>query len=244
MSRLPGLLQSASPTHGRPLWTQACTGDSQTCRQVWLSLLWSHCSFLLGPGVHTVLFVPSKSLSFPSPLEVLESKPTGLQSQISCGFSVPLPDTQDGKSVVGPRTLATVWKRLWYNCSPVFGSSGRWLCSGADGDLHQEDLCHMPRLPGLLEPEPLSLGWPVPLQETLRHPQAGLAQSLFGSLFLSLGPVAHKALFAPSEHLWGLILNTIEPLLHSCWGFSFALGHGVIFFWWDPTFSCQRLFSS
>ena len=29
-----------------------------------LSLLWSHCSFLLGPGAHKVLFVPSKSLFF------------------------------------------------------------------------------------------------------------------------------------------------------------------------------------
>ena len=33
-----------------------------THRQVWLSLLWGHCSFLLGPGAHRVLFVPSKSL--------------------------------------------------------------------------------------------------------------------------------------------------------------------------------------
>ena len=30
--------------------------------QVWVSFLWGHCSFLLGPGVHKVLFVPSKSL--------------------------------------------------------------------------------------------------------------------------------------------------------------------------------------
>ena len=30
--------------------------------EVWVSLLWGHCSFLLGPGVHKVLFVPSKSL--------------------------------------------------------------------------------------------------------------------------------------------------------------------------------------
>ena len=30
--------------------------------QVWVSLLWGHCSFLLGPGAHQVLFVPSKSL--------------------------------------------------------------------------------------------------------------------------------------------------------------------------------------
>ena len=42
----------------------------------------------------------------------------------------------------------------------------------------------------------------------------------------------HKALFEPSECLWGvwgLILNVISPLLQSCWGLSFALGHGVIF---------------
>ena len=30
--------------------------------QVWLSLLWGHGSFLLAPGAHKVLFVPSKSL--------------------------------------------------------------------------------------------------------------------------------------------------------------------------------------
>ena len=30
--------------------------------QVWVSLLWGHCFFLLGPDVHKVLFVPSKSL--------------------------------------------------------------------------------------------------------------------------------------------------------------------------------------
>ena len=30
--------------------------------QAWVSLFWGHFSFLLGPGVHKVLFVPSKSL--------------------------------------------------------------------------------------------------------------------------------------------------------------------------------------
>ena len=28
--------------------------------QLWVSLLWGHCSFLLGAGVHKVLFVPFK----------------------------------------------------------------------------------------------------------------------------------------------------------------------------------------
>ena len=31
-------------------------------RQVWLSLLWGHCSFLLSPTMHKVFFLPSKSL--------------------------------------------------------------------------------------------------------------------------------------------------------------------------------------
>ena len=40
-----------------------------------------------------------------------------------------------------------------------------------------------------------------------------------------------QGLFEPSERLWlvwGLILNVILPLLLSCWGFSFALGHGYL----------------
>ena len=42
----PGLCQRLLDTHG----------------QVWVSLLCGPCSFLLGPAVHKVLFVPSKSL--------------------------------------------------------------------------------------------------------------------------------------------------------------------------------------
>ena len=38
-----------------------CRRLLDTHRQVWVSL-WGHCSFLLGPGAHKVLFVPSKSL--------------------------------------------------------------------------------------------------------------------------------------------------------------------------------------
>ena len=42
----PGLCQRLLDTHG----------------QVWVSLFCGHCSFLLGPGVHKLLFVPSKGL--------------------------------------------------------------------------------------------------------------------------------------------------------------------------------------
>ena len=58
-----------APLHSVPPTQQQATANSCLCRrlldthrQVWVSLLWGHCSFLLGPGAHKVLFVPSKSL--------------------------------------------------------------------------------------------------------------------------------------------------------------------------------------
>ena len=82
---------------------------------------------------------------------------------------------------------------------------------------------------------------PVPLQETLKYSKAGLAQPLVGSL----GPGARQVLFESFKHLWrvwGLILNAISPFLSSCWGFSFARGHGVSFFGgiqYSPVNSCS-----
>ena len=52
-----------------------------TDRQIWLSFLWGHCSFLLGPGVHKVLFVPFKCLFLQSCGSSILN-PTGLQSQL------------------------------------------------------------------------------------------------------------------------------------------------------------------
>ena len=55
--------------HSLPLTPQQSTLNPCLCQrlldthgQVWVSLLWGHCSFLLGSGAHKVLFVPSKSL--------------------------------------------------------------------------------------------------------------------------------------------------------------------------------------
>ena len=60
---LPGLLLSM------PLSLQEATADPQlhrrssnTHRQVWLSILWGHCSFPLSPGVCKILFVLSKRI--------------------------------------------------------------------------------------------------------------------------------------------------------------------------------------
>ena len=80
--------------------------------------------------------------------------------------------------------------------------------------------------PGLVHPEPL------PLQQATADPHLhkrcsniALAQSLWVS-----GSWCTQGLFESSEHLWqvrGLILNMTSPLLPSCWGFSFALGHEI-----------------
>ena len=58
--------------HSVPLTLQQATVNSHLCQrllatygQVCVSLLWGHCSFLLGPGAYKVLFVFAKSL-FPS----------------------------------------------------------------------------------------------------------------------------------------------------------------------------------
>ena len=90
--------------------------------------------------------------------------------------------------------------------------------------------------------------WPIPPLETLKHSQAGLSQSLMKVTDPFPGSWCTQGiLFAPSEYtwwVWGLILNETAPLLPSYWGFSFVLGCRVSFFLWDPTFSCQWLFSS
>ena len=62
-TQLPGLLKSVLLTP----WQATVDPRLQqklleTHGQICLSLLWGHCSFLLGPGVHKFLFVPSKSL--------------------------------------------------------------------------------------------------------------------------------------------------------------------------------------
>ena len=133
--------------------------------------MWGHCSFLLGPGAHKVLFVPSKSL-FP----------------VLCKF----------------------WR--------LFG--------GVNGDLLQEGLCHTQVC---CTQSPCLCGRPQ-----LTHTTTGETQTFkcrTGSVSMGSSGV-HKVLFEPSECLcqvWDLILNSISPLLPSCWGFSFALGCGYLF---------------
>ena len=83
-------------------------------------------------------------------------------------LSVPLPDSQIGKSVVDPRTFLTVWEFHWENYSAVCGSFAWWLFGGLNGNLLQDGLCHGPAAPR--DPTPgAGHCWPVPLQETPRQ---------------------------------------------------------------------------
>ena len=86
--------------HSVPPTLQQATADPRlhprlldTHRQVWVSLLWGHCSFLLGPDAHKFLFVPSKSL-FPQ------------SCVISDGSVVELMVTSSKRACAIPRSMA------------------------------------------------------------------------------------------------------------------------------------------
>ena len=83
----------------------------------------------LGPELHTTLCVPSKSgvTVSPSPVKVLQSNPTNLQSLILWEFLLPLPDPQVLKPDMGLRTFTQVGGLLWYKCSPVCESPTQQL---------------------------------------------------------------------------------------------------------------------
>ena len=100
--------------HSVPPTLQQATADPRlhqrlldTHGPVWVSLLLGHCSFLLGPGAHKVLCVPSQSL-FPQFCVSSIIKSHWPPKSNSLGFSVPLLDPHIGKSVVGPKTFLIV----------------------------------------------------------------------------------------------------------------------------------------
>ena len=106
--------QRSRASHSVPPTLQQATADPHlhrrlldTHRQVWVSLLWGHCYFLLGSGVHKVLFVPSKGL-FP-------------QSCVSSGGSmVGLMVTPSKRAYAIPRSAApTAPTPVTGHCWPV-----------------------------------------------------------------------------------------------------------------------------
>ena len=97
-----------------PLTLQQATSGPYLCQrlldthgQVWVSLLWGHCPFLLGPGAHKVLFVPSQSL-FP-------------QSSVSSGGSmVGLMATSSKRLMPHPGLLHPEPLSLWQATADLY----------------------------------------------------------------------------------------------------------------------------
>ena len=119
---LPGCCRQCPCPCSRPPPTRASAGDPQmlTGRSA-SSLLWGHCSFPLGPGVHVALFVPCRHLRFHQSCGSSVIKARCPSKSDSLGIPIPLPNSQVGKSEVGPRSFA-VGELLWCSGSPVCGS--------------------------------------------------------------------------------------------------------------------------
>ena len=115
-----------------------------------------------------------------------------------------------------------------------------WLCDGVNGDLFQEGLCYtqvcLPRAPTPVAGH----FWPYLCR---RHSNTVLAQSLWGLWIL----VNTRFVWALWASLEGKEFDSkcdfasLCPLLLGLLLFPWMWG---IFFWWDPTFSSRRLFSS
>ena len=82
--------------HPVPPTLQQTTANPRLCRRhldthghVWVSLLWGHCSFLLDPGAHKVLFVLSMSL-FPLSCVSSDGSVVGLMTTSSkMAYAIP-----------------------------------------------------------------------------------------------------------------------------------------------------------
>jgi len=116
-----------APLHSVPPTLQQATADPHLCQrlldtheQVWVSLLWGHCSFLLDLGAYRVLFVLSKSL-FPqccvssgsSMVGLMATPPKGLMPYPGLLHPEPLPPWQ---AIVDPylsRRHSDTQKHVW-----------------------------------------------------------------------------------------------------------------------------------
>ena len=113
--------------------------------QVWLSLLWGHCSFPLGPGGHKIWFVLSKILISPVPWKFC--------NQIPLAFKVKFHGGSQFLSQI-PRLGNLLWAlELLQQCEHFFGI----IILQCVGCLFGGFMVGLtPRLPGLLQPELLS----------------------------------------------------------------------------------------
>ena len=126
----------------RPPLTHAFARDSWTLnRQVWVNLLWGHCSILLGPGTHKVLFVPSKSL-FSQSCIISVIKSHWPPKSNSLGVLTPFAKSPGWEICCGSYNFLNSVRIYLVYFSAVCGSSARQLYGGVNGNLLSEGLCH------------------------------------------------------------------------------------------------------
>ena len=161
---------------------QSATTDSCLCWRlldiyghVWISLFWGHCSFLLGPNVHKVLFLPSKSLFSHSCVGCVGSTHrTHTEVAQSCPtFCDPMDYSLLGSS--------SPWD---FPCMNT-GVGCRFLMVGLMATFAKRTYA-IPRSTAPRAPAHAAVHcWPIPPQGTLKHNSS--------SVFVgSLGPGAHK----------------------------------------------------
>ena len=117
---LPGLVSTCPHPYSRPLPAQTSAGDCQTLTGRSGSISCELTApFPLGPGMHKVLFVPSKSLCFPQSFESSSKSFLG-DSQSLCWIL---------------RYGNLMWclepsyqcRKIWYYCSPTCGLLIWWV---------------------------------------------------------------------------------------------------------------------
>ena len=111
---------------------------------------------------------------------------------------------------------------LFRSCFPVLCKFWQ-LYSWVNGHLLQEGLCHTQ---ACCTQSPCPCSSPLLTATSTRD-----AETQFCLCLCEVpGSWCAQSLFEPSEHLWrewDLNQKANLPLLPFCWGFSFALGHGV-----------------
>ena len=188
-------------------------------------------SLLISPGSWCAqgLVCALQESVFPVLWKFCNQMPSGLQSHIPCGFSVPLQDPLQQGNLLCALELSQQCENFFDITVLQFVGC---LLSGSYGDLLQEDLCHTPCLQVCCSQSSCPHGRPLTAHLCLCKRHSKTQRLLWLSLLWGImSPGVHVFILVLWASLAGMgfDLNAFLPLLLSCWGFSFANGHGESF---------------
>ena len=160
-----------------------------THRQVWLSLLWDHCSFPLGLDVHKIRFVLSKTLISPVPWKFC--------NQIPLAFKVKFPRGSQSLCQI-PRLGNLLWAlEHLQQCENFFGIIVLQFVGCLLGASMVGLACHSSYICCSQSPVPVQATADCATVDDTHTPKDRSGSVSVGSL----GPGVHKILFEPSKHL-------------------------------------------